>query len=128
MPHFDCPDCATAGSLRIVSSITLPPDGRSDDILLQIIRCGNCNFRGAAIYEESRRGNPDSESWEHRGYRLGIQELADLVHLIASCSANNDRGCRCSVHQTLSRTDEFGRWQPPFVTDWKSSFPVRRSR
>ncbi|HSG18260.1 MAG TPA: hypothetical protein VLE70_18330 [Anaerolineae bacterium] len=128
MAYFDCPDCATAWSLRIVTSITLPPDSRSDDILLQIVRCGSCSFRGAAIYEESRRGNPDSEAWDHRGYRLGDQELADLQRLIASCSTKKDKSCRCSAHRALSQKNEYGRWQPPFATDWNSSFPMRRSR
>lgn len=122
---FKCPDCGFQGSLRIIQSIVLPPDSRSDDIILQIVRCDRCHFSGAAIYEESRRGNPDSESWEHRGYRLSEQDLATLEGMIALCQANNDKHCQCPAHQTLGQTNAIGRWQSPIDIDWTNSLPMQ---
>ena len=73
---FTCPECGFPKALKIVLSITLPPDSRSDDIIVQTVQCDLCQFRAAAVYEESRRGGFDSESWEHRGYRIGEKDLA----------------------------------------------------
>jgi hypothetical protein len=124
---FRCPDCGFRETLRIIQSIDLPPDSRSDDIILQIVLCDRCHFRGAAIYEESRRGNLDSESWEHRGYRLNEQDLAHLETIIARCQANHDKHCQCPTHQTLRQTDAFGRWQFPIDIDWANSFPMQNN-
>jgi hypothetical protein len=57
---FVGPECH-ANSLAITQSIELPPDGRSDEISLQIVACQACGFAGTAVYEESRRGALDSE-------------------------------------------------------------------
>lgn len=124
---FTCPNCLVGSALNITTSISLAPDSRSDDIMLQIVRCQRCNFRGAAIYEESRRGGFDSESWDHRGYRLAPEELAELDNLIKGCPAKKDQRCRCSSHRALTQKNEYGRWQAPFATDWQRSFPMRRS-
>ena len=59
---FVCPECHTSESLRITRSLELPPDSRSDEITLQIIRCSSCRFAGVAVYEESRRGRLDDET------------------------------------------------------------------
>jgi hypothetical protein len=121
---YQCPECGRSGSLHIIHSIVLPPDSRSDDIVLQIVNCNSCHFNGAAIYEESRRGGLDSESWEHRGYRLGNRDLAHLKALIAKCLSRKDKNCHCPAHQTLGKANESGRWQPPFDADWHNSFPM----
>jgi hypothetical protein len=110
---FTCPECLTGGALSISTSITLPPDSRSDDILLQLVRCRHCGFFGAAIYQESRRGGFDSESWDHRGYRLETGELAELKRLIGSCPSKKNKGCACSAHVALGKQNEYGRWLPP---------------
>ena len=123
---FVCPECLTANALRISESITLPPDSRSDDILLQIIKCTQCRFQGAAIYEESRRGGFDSESWTHEGFRLSAKELKQLAALINRCPNKKNKNCQCSSHKTLKRTNEFGRWQMPDVIDPQHAFPLRR--
>ena len=125
MADFECPECHTA-NLAISLSITLPPDSRSDDIILQIVRCRHCHFRAAAIYEESRRGRLDSESWEHRGYRIGQEELARLNRLLKSCQARKDKDCDCPAHQALGQRNEYGRWLAPFEVDWQRSFPMQR--
>ena len=124
---FTCPDCLVSGTLTLTDSIVLPPDSRSDDIILQSIRCRRCGFRGAAIYEESRRGGIDSESWDHCGYRLEKEELAELNRLIKTCPAKKDMGCDCPSHRALNKRGEHGRWQAPFEANWERSFPMRRS-
>jgi hypothetical protein len=124
---FTCPECLASSALVITNSITLAPDSRSDDIILQVVRCQRCNFRGAAIYEESRRGSLDSESWEHRGYRIAEEALANLVRMIKSCPSKKDPDCACSSHRALGKKNEFGRWQAPFEINWERSFPIRRT-
>lgn len=123
---FTCPECLVSNVLSITDSISLAPDSRSDEIILQIVRCRYCNFRAAAIYEESRRGGFDSESWDHRGYRLVSEELAELDRSIKGCPAKTDQRCRCPSHRALTKKDEYGRWQAPFEIDWQRSFPMRR--
>lgn len=125
MANFECPECQTS-SLTISLYITLPPDSRSDDIILQIVRCRHCHFRAAAVYEESRRGGFDSESWDHRGYRISAEELAELNRLIKSCHGKRDKHCDCPAHQALSHKNEYGRWQAPFEINWQQSFLMRR--
>lgn len=124
---FSCPECGTAGSLGIVQSIVLAPDSRSDDIILQLVRCRQCRFRAAAVYEESRRGRLDSESWEHIGYRLSSQELAELSAMMARCPSKKDSRCRCPAHQALGQRNDAGRWQPPFRTGQQNAFPMRQT-
>ena len=58
---FVCPECHMPGALRITVSLQLPADSRSDDIALQIVECAHCQFKGIAIYEESRRGPLESD-------------------------------------------------------------------
>ena len=67
---FLCPACDAAGGLKITRRLELPPDSRSDEITLQIVRCRRCNFEGLAIYEESRRGALGDEAVDHRGYMV----------------------------------------------------------
>jgi hypothetical protein len=122
---FICPECDRQQVLHIRQSITLPPDSRSDDILVQIVSCESCGFRAAAVYEESRRGSMDSESWDHTGYRLGRKELTQLGKLIRSCPSKKNKRCTCASHKTLSRTNEYGRWQLPDGFDWNNTFPMR---
>jgi hypothetical protein len=107
---FACPNCGTPSSLRITSSIELPPDSRSDEIALQIVACARCGFRGAAVYEESRRGSLDSEAVDHRGYRVPAESLNSLIAQIGACPDPANRGCGCESHRTLGRTDDAGRW------------------
>ncbi len=67
MARFRCPAGDTLG-LDLGPSLELPPDGRSDEITVQGLRCVHCDFLGVALYEESRRGA--SESWHHDGLPL----------------------------------------------------------
>jgi C4-type Zn-finger protein len=84
---FVCPECQ-ANSLAITQSIELPPDGRSDEIALQIVKCEACGFRGTAVYEESRRGAADS--WHHQGYMTAQTSVNRLSKLIRQCPSPKD--------------------------------------
>lgn len=106
---FVCPQCSLV-SLKIGLRIELPPDSRSDEITVQIIRCSSCGFAGLAIYEESRRGVLDSESVYHRGYYVKSETLASIQKLIRECPESGNPYCQCSVHKTFARLNGFGRW------------------
>lgn len=122
---FICPDCLNSGSLEILESLQLPADERSDDITIQIIACENCRFRGLAIYEESRRGSWDEDTFEHSGYRLDAVKLEELIALIRRCPNPKDASCRCGTHQLLGLTDLFGRWKGLERFDLTKTFPMR---
>ena len=123
---FACPECGNPGSLRITTSIELPPDSRSDEIALQIVACARCGFRAAAVYEESRRGSLDSEAVDHRGHRVPGATLNSLIARIDACPDPADCGCRCESHQRLGRTDDSGRWCG--LEDATDRFPMRYER
>jgi hypothetical protein len=122
---FLCPDCLTAGTLKIISRLELPPDSRSDEITLQIVRCYHCRFQGIAVYEESRRGSFDSESVNHYGYYVGEADLQNLRRLIEQCPNPGDSRCTCSVHQRLGSKDGNGRWSGIADIDLGQSFLMR---
>lgn len=123
---FNCPACGRQRTLVINRSITLPPDSRSDDIILQTLRCSACRFRGAAVYEESRRGSLDAESWDHRGYSLDEADWEWLSKTMARCPNPKDKRCRCEAHKALGGRDASGRWLMPESFSWQRSFPMRR--
>ncbi len=108
---FNCPNCKRRNSLIIGARLELPYDARSDEITIQVVRCDECQFEGAAIYEESRRGGMDSETYDHRGYRLDSSELKRLNKLIASCPHPNDPKCKCRSHQELNHRTESNYWR-----------------
>jgi hypothetical protein len=107
---FQCPECSTSGSLRITSRLELPPDSRSDEITLQIVKCSRCGFAGIAVYQESRRGALDSESVDHTGFRVHTGDWKALERAINRCPRPNKWRCKCAAHHKLSRTDAWGRW------------------
>lgn len=107
---FLCPECSMPRSLKIKAKIELPPDSRSDEITLQIVECFHCRFAGIAIYEESRRGALDSDSFSHVGYRVSAKDLGTLKRTIKQCLNLNSPRCECSAHRTLGSKDAEGRW------------------
>ena len=107
---FLCPQCSTPKGLQITSKIELPPDSRSDEIALQVVQCSQCGFAAIAVYEESRRGAFGSESIDHRGYRVGAEDVERLREAIKRCPEPRNQRCKCSVHRKLSRRDASGRW------------------
>ena len=120
---FICPKCH-ANSLVITHKIELPPDGRSDEITVQIVQCGGCGFRGTAVYEESRRGA--SDSWHHDGYHMNADDIDFLQNLIQQCPSPKNARCQCRVHRSLGKTNELGIWHPPKTG--QGMFPMNRGR
>jgi len=122
--QYYCPKCSTL-SLEIFDIIQFAPDSRSDEIVLQLIGCPRCGFRGVAIYEESRRGRMSGNNWEHNGYRVGGDELTVLSEAIRCCPEPNNPRCRCPVHIILGRRS-FGRWVGLRGFDILDNFAMRR--
>ncbi|MCP4537424.1 MAG: hypothetical protein GY832_09790 [Chloroflexi bacterium] len=122
---FLCPECSTHRSLQIKAKIELSPDSRSDEITLQIIECSRCRFAGIAVYEESRRGALDSDSFSHVGYRVSAKDLGMLKRTIEQCPEPNKRHCKCSAHQTLGGKDVGGRWNGLQKIEYGEIFELR---
>lgn len=106
---FICPDCGSA-NLEITDSIEVAPDSWWDEIAVQIVKCSNCAFLGAAVYQESRRGSLDSEAINHYGIRIHQEKKNSLVNELRACPAPRNIDCPCAAHRNLGRTDESGRW------------------
>jgi len=100
---------------------------RSDEITLQVVSCAACDFRGMAVYQESRRGALGSETWDHTGYVVDKSLVNSLAKTIRSCPLPRDHKCKCASHKRLSKRDAYGRWQMPqdFVSG--GIFPMRRA-
>jgi hypothetical protein len=107
---FQCPDCLDLKALKIIQAIELPPDNRSDEITLQIIECTNCSFTGFAVYEESRRGRIEGESFSHIGFKAKHESVSRLRLLIQNCPNPKTIYCDCDTHQMLTTKDQSGRW------------------
>jgi len=107
---FKCPECIQAHTLRIQSSIELPADNRSDEITLQTLLCTNCNFKGIAIYEESRRGALDAESYSDFGYQTDPKSYTQLKNFIKNCPQPSNKNCACETHKKLGSQNTSGRW------------------
>ena len=125
---FICPLCDHA-SLGIKSAIELPADlGSGDELTLQVVRCGRCSFRGAAIYEESRHGSLTSESRQHDCFAAPVNALTELERLIASCPRRSKARCSCAAHLAIGRRDELGQWTPPVPITGAKRFAMKRSQ
>jgi hypothetical protein len=96
--------------MRITRAIELPPDNRSDEIMLQIVKCDRCRFEALAVYEESRRGALDDESIDHRGYYVSKADLKVVKSRISECPRPRDSRCLCQAHKQLGSKDKYGRW------------------
>jgi hypothetical protein len=106
---FQCPECKKT-SLGIKAQIELPPDSRSDEISLQIVTCSSCGFSGIAVYEESRRGALDADSYSHIGYRVRKEDQVKLRNMIRKCPTPREQRCTCPAHRELGKTDSAHRW------------------
>lgn len=106
---LQCPECQRA-SLKIGPRIEIPPDGRSDEIMVQILVCSVCRFAGLGVYQESRRGGLDDESVDHVAYRVPPADLKHIRQLIRACPHPRDRRCQCPSHLKLGSRDASGRW------------------
>jgi len=112
---LQCPKCL-AGALKIVKKLELPPDTRSDEITLQIIKCKNCSFEGIAVYEESRRGNLDAFTFNHTGYILSRKALNQAKRAIK----NN--------YKFFEVYDENNRWVWTSSQHFKEVFPIKKKK
>jgi hypothetical protein len=101
---FACPSCGDAG-LEIAFSLELPPRGDDDEITLQTLKCAACNFRGVAVYRESRHGSLESESWSHDGYPISDAALERLNVALLRCPTPRDKRCQCPTHISLASED-----------------------
>ena len=117
---FTCPNCLSQ-TLAITYALDLPPDSRSDEITVQIVECEQCQFRAAAVYEESRRGR--SEAVAHIGYRLTHRIWRSLRDTIRKCPEPRNARCRCPSHRALNWTDRRGRWEGLGV-EAEGTFPM----
>jgi hypothetical protein len=124
---FTCPECHTPGALRITHRLELPPDARSDEITLQVVRCSQCRFEGLAVYEESRRGALDDESFSHTGYEAEKAGVSALKKAISRCPRPGNPRCACAAHEAYGRRDAHGRWTGLDAFDLGSSFPLVRT-
>jgi hypothetical protein len=125
--RFVCPECG-ARALTIGQRIELGSDFRSDEVCLQVVRCGKCKFAGMAIYEESRRGRLDDESWSHIGYKVGPDALKRLRAAIRECPKPKDARCSCAAHKRLRRTGHYDGWSTLLPDDTTQLvFPMDRA-
>ncbi len=122
---FLCPECSTPNSLEIAFKLELPSDSRSDEIALQIVKCSHCGFAGIAIYEESRRGALDSESFDHTGYHISADDLKTLEEAIKQCPEQTNHRCECPVHRTFGRKDASGRWNALDDIHFEGAFTMK---
>lgn len=107
---FRCPQCLTRDSLEIAWALELPPDSLSEEISLQVVTCGVCKFRGLAVYEESRRGDPEVDTWQHIGYWVSPDSVDSIIDAIHACPDPHNPHCRCEAHLSLARKDVRGVW------------------
>ena len=119
-----CGECKKTNVLQIIQSLVLPPDSRSDDIIVQVVQCANCGFRGLAVYEESRRGGMDSESWSHTAYHVSADDMKTVSAAIRSCSSPKNPKCPCRAHRELGKRDRGGRWNGLQNITLEDSFPI----
>jgi hypothetical protein len=122
--HLICPECATA-SLEITAYLELPADASSDEIRLQLVRCANCAARGAAAYEESRRGS--DSAWHHTLYEVDGVEFRRLASLIQGCPSPGRSDCECEAHVLLGAHDGASAWALAAVVRTPSLYgkPIR---
>jgi hypothetical protein len=110
-PLFLCPQCGAFG-LKVVKAMDLPPDSRSDDVMLQIIECNSCSFKGLALYEESRRGGMDDESFDHTGFWVSDEAVSEVEDIFSLCSSLGDKRCNCIGHKrAVAATSTGKKWR-----------------
>ena len=106
-----CPDCGTGSDKLVRGTLEVPRDARSDEIMIQVLKCASCGFRGVGVYEESRRGGLDDESVDHYGYHLDSNEWKRLQDSIKACPDRRNPKCGCPSHKLLNQRNDYGRWQ-----------------
>ena len=122
-----CPACQQA-SLMVVARLELPPDARSDEIAVQVLSCSRCDAKALGIYEESRRGALDSESWSHLGYPMEPEAADALAARLARCPHPGNARCGCATHRSFKRPKQDWRdslrgvrWNKPFAVRYEKA-------
>lgn len=110
MRFFHCPKCLHPTGLSILRRLEIGSDSRSDEISLQLLTCHECSFRALGVYEESRRGALDRESWSHTGYGLTKTTFRTLKRDLNACPQPGSPRCDCTTHRLYGRQDSHGRW------------------
>ena len=95
-----CPFCKNPHAMSITHRLELPPDDRSDEVTLQLIRCSACKAEAGAIYEESRRGA--SESWHHFAFEMDPFSRLRILRLMEGCPDPGNKRCQCQAHLDLA--------------------------
>ncbi len=82
-----------------------------DEAALQAVRCTSCDFTAGARYEESRRGNLNSETVHHTGVVMPETEYDDLA---TALDAENEARARALID---TAEDAAGSFQIAFRVD-----------
>mgnify|MGYP001473485810 CR=1 FL=1 len=120
---FICPQCETA-HLVITHSLALPPDNRSDEIILQLMQCNTCLLKALAVYQESRRGAIDHESWDHSDYLISVEDWESVQTILIACPQPDNPACNCATHQKYKQYDQQGIWHGLNEISTSNSFKV----
>ena len=118
-----CPVCGEA-TLMVAARLELPPDDRSDEVAVQVLSCSQCDARALGIYEESRRGALDDESWSHVGYPMEPEAAEALAAKLRRCRHPGSPRCACATHRSFRRAGQDWRDSLPGVR-WDKPFAVR---
>ncbi len=122
---FQCPECKDQQSLEIEASLQLFKGRCDNEITLQIVVCQRCQFIGAAVYEEGRRGSVDTRAWKHVGYIFDDADLGELRALIQACPDQLNPTCACPAHVKLGICDGHGDWVGLEQFNPRDRFPMR---
>jgi hypothetical protein len=122
---FRCPQCHQPDSLQITDSIDLSPDRHQDEIVLQVVGCSACNFRGLAVYAESRHASLDRDDFEHTGYWVSPDAISNILTAINACPEPRNPHCKCAVHTRLGEKDVYGTWSGLLELKQAHTFSMR---
>ena len=86
---FICPKCRGI-SLEITSTIELPPDSRSDEITVQILKCTKCGFDHHAALDFHHEDPTEKEYNVNRlvsdgRFKKAYAEIEKCIVLCANC-------------------------------------------
>lgn len=94
---FVCNGCQ-ADALTIGKTLEVMPEDDSDEQSVQVVTCGSCAAEFVAVYEESRRGSLDSESWHHDAWSVPVDKVREVAAAIDACPSPRSRQCKCATH------------------------------
>jgi ferredoxin len=107
---FQCPKCLQSYSLEIAQILQLPPDQRSDEIVLQVLACSQCGLRALGVYEESRRGSLETDTWDHFGYLVKDETVEAVAEAISQCPTPYNHRCDCDTHLRFTNQQRRRAW------------------